>query len=129
MFRALSSDRADLRASSIELVESLVSARNREPILGLVDADSGSDTSPAARLRRAGPYTPDAPDDYDALLRELLDSESDSVRGLAVYHVGELGLSALRPRIEALDPPKASTLATMIEQTLDMLGPEPEVAQ
>ncbi|HWM84838.1 MAG TPA: hypothetical protein VNO33_03345, partial [Kofleriaceae bacterium] len=40
--------------------------------------------------------------DYEALLEQMLHSESESVRLLTVFHIGELELGRFRPHIEQL---------------------------
>ena len=65
---------------------------------------------------------------YVTLLRELLDTESDSLRSLAVYHIGELGLSELKTNVEALEPEPNSLLANAVQNAVALLTLDPEPA-
>ena len=61
------------------------------------------DDSPGANpLAGAGPYYAPRSLGYEELLGLLLDSSGETVRCLAAYHVGELGLANLGQRLEAL---------------------------
>jgi hypothetical protein len=52
----------------------------------------------------------------------MLDEGGESLRCIAAYHVGELGLVALRPRLERLREQGASFfLARVVERTLAAL--------
>ena len=97
IYRGLQSGRADVRASSRELVEHLLEPPLRGAVLGLID--DGSDSE---RLAAGGPFHQRARPTYEDVLAELLDVTSESLRSIAVYHVGELGLTSLRPRLVAL---------------------------
>ncbi len=120
LYRGLKSERADVGASVLELLESFVAPRVRRAVLGLVD-----DLPDQERLRLS-----DAPAKlgYVDVLRVLLDAESDSLRSLAVYHVGELGLVDLKQTLEALKPEPNTSLATVIQQTIALLTMDPEPA-
>jgi len=119
IFRGLHSPQADVRASSRELLESFVSPSLRDPVLALVD-----ELPDEARLRAgASVYSPESLD-YVQLLRTLIDTASDSLRSLAVYHVGELGLSELRDQVEALEPTPDSALAVVVRQARLAFGSE-----
>ena len=121
--RGLRSRRAALRASSLELLESFVAPAYRAAVVGLV-----SDVSDEERLSAAGPYHQSKEQGYTELLRELLDSDSDSLRSLAVYHIGELGISELRTEIEAITPEEDGPLSAMVRQTVERLALKREVA-
>ncbi|RLB49460.1 MAG: hypothetical protein DRJ42_20935, partial [Deltaproteobacteria bacterium] len=123
IFRGLGSSRADVSASSQELLESFVAPNLREAVSGLID-----DIPDAQRLRSAGAlHTPTNPS-YVDLLRELLGADSDSLRSLAVYHIAELRLSELKPTVEALEPKPDSLLATVVRNAVSLLAAEPEAA-
>ncbi len=120
LYRGLKSERADVGASVLELLESFVAPRVRRAVLGLVD-----DLPDQERLRLS-----DAPAklSYNDVLRALLDADSDPLRSLAVYHVGELGLVDLKPTLEALKPEPNTSLASVIQQTIALLAMDPEPA-
>jgi hypothetical protein len=86
-----------VRAGSRELLENLVAAPLRGALLALVDEAPDPD-----RLARAAPYYTPRPLDYQALIALILEQPGESLRCIAVYHVGELGLGALRGRVETL---------------------------
>jgi HEAT repeat protein len=112
----LSSNRRETRSSSRELLEGLLSRSIREPMMGLVD-----DASDQERLARAGALYPARKDSYEDVLRRLLDHDSDSIRSLVVYHVGELGLHDLQRQIETLDVAETSALSEVVERALTRL--------
>ena len=86
-----------MRDSGVELTEAVLRPPLRGAVLGLID-----DSPDEARLLAAGPYRDPMPDDYEALLERMLKSESESLRLLTIYHIGELELRRFRPHIEAL---------------------------
>jgi hypothetical protein len=75
------------RATSLELLESILREPVRSAVLGLVD-DGADDL----RLTRAGRYHRVRPLGYSALLSQLAESDSDGLRQVARYHALELGL-------------------------------------
>ena len=62
----------------------------------------GRRARPRPACARAAAFYRAAPLGYDDLLARLIEEPGETVRCLAAYHVGELGLSALRPRLEAV---------------------------
>jgi len=97
IYRGFRNASAKVRAGSRELLENLLQAPLRAPILALVD-----DVPDPQRLARATGVFREEPLAYDDLLARLIEEPGETVRCLAVYHVGELGLSALGPRLEAV---------------------------
>lgn len=75
------------RATSVELLENILSEPVRSAVLGLVD-----DCADDLRLTRAGRYHRSRALDYSELLVQLADGESAAVRELVRYHAAELGL-------------------------------------
>jgi hypothetical protein len=97
IYRGLHSSDPRTRASSRELLENVLEAALRGPVLAVVD-DGGDE----ARLARAGEvYAPGALG-YEDVLSLMLERGGESLRCVAAHHVGELGLVALRPRLEEL---------------------------
>jgi len=86
------------RATSVELLENILSEPVRSAVLGLVD-----DCADELRLTRAGRYHRTRPLGYSALLAQLAEGESAAIRELARYHADELGL-----RLEAKQPGRAA---------------------
>jgi len=119
IFRGLESAQADVRASSRELLESFVDPSLRDPLLALVD-----DLPDEDRLRAGASVYAPRELDYVSLLRTLIDTASDSLRSLAVYHVGELGLSELSAQVDALEPSPDSALEVVVRQARAALGLE-----
>jgi hypothetical protein len=60
-------------------------------------------------------------------LATLLEQPGETLRCLAAFHVGELGLAALRGRIETLRAQETGLfVGRILERTLRMLLPAPE---
>lgn len=118
IYRGLRNPSARVKASSRELLENLVPPPLRGPLLALVD-----DAPDAERLLRAGPYYQPRPLGYQELLGMILEQPGESLRCIAAYHVGELGLMELRPRLETFRPADTGFfLARVIERTLSLLA-------
>lgn len=111
IYRGLTSASIKVRAGSRELLEHLVEPPLREALLALVD-----DAPEAQRLFHAGPLLEPAPAGYEELLAALLAESSETVRCLAAYHVGELGLGGLRPRLEEV---RAEGRSFFLERVVD----------
>jgi hypothetical protein len=88
IYRSLSRGK-EQRATSVELIESILREPVRSSVLGLVD-----DCADELRLVRAGQYHRPKAQAYDALLEQLQKSESDAVREVAEFHAVELRLAA-----------------------------------
>lgn len=119
LYRGLGNRSPKVRASSRELLENTLRPPLREAVLALVD-----DASPDERLAAAGTFIGFLPSGYEQLLATLLDQADETVRSLAAYHVGELGLAGLRGRLEAFRGHETSPLAArVLERALAMLVP------
>ena len=119
IFWGLRNQAAKVRASSRELLQNVVEPPLRDPLLAFVD-----DLPDREKLLAAAPlYTPQ-PVDYETLLGRLLEQPGESVRCIAAYHVGELGLLSLRPRLLALQRPGAADffLSRIVERALLLLA-------
>jgi AAA family ATP:ADP antiporter len=77
------------RANAFELLEHVVDADVREPLLALV-----SDAPLDVRLAAGGPLLGAVPEGYEALLASLAAGSSATLAALAAYHRRELGLAA-----------------------------------
>jgi hypothetical protein len=74
-------------------------------------------------LAQAAPYYLPSPLTYTELLVRLLDEPGETLRCLAAYHVGELGLVELRPRLESFLRADAGLFVTrVIERALRLLN-------
>ncbi len=109
-----------VRSSSRELLQNVVEPPLRDPLLAFVD-----DLPDREKLRAAAPLYLPEPVDYETLLGRLLEQPGESVRCIAAYHVGELGLRSLRPRLLALQTPGAADffLSRIVERALALLTP------
>jgi HEAT repeat protein len=118
IYRGLRNASAKARAGSRELLENLIRPPLREAVLAVVD-----DVPDQERLRRAGALYEARPLSYEALLALLIEEPHETVRCLAIYHVGELGLSALGPRLEAVRAERRAGLFLLrvVERALGLL--------
>jgi HEAT repeat protein len=124
VYRGLDSSDPRNRASSRELLEDLLAPPLRGAVLALVD-----DGPEEAALAQAGPYYEPAALTYTGLLARLLDEPGETLRCLAAYHVGELGLVELRPRLESFLQQDAGLFVTrVIERALRLLSEAGTVA-
>jgi hypothetical protein len=96
--RGLNSDKKDERATSVELVENILREPLRRAVLGLID-----DIPDADRLASAGQYHTLLGLGYAELLGHFLESTSESVQDLTVFHIGELRLVSFKERLTAMD--------------------------
>ena len=118
IYRGLRSPDRRVRASSRELLENLLRPPLKAPVLALVDGDTG----PVGRAAMEEFYRPEALD-YETLLTRLVEQAGETLRSLAVFHVGELGLGRMRPRIEELRSQETSLfVGQMFDRTLAVLG-------
>ncbi len=118
IYRGLRSPNRRVQASSRELLENVLRPPLKGPVLWVVDDDpvlaGGGGLAPF--------YVPE-PLDYESLVTKLVEQPGETLRSLAVFHVGELGLRALRPRIEELRSQETSLfVGQMFERTLGVLG-------
>jgi AAA family ATP:ADP antiporter len=87
IYRGLAASK-ELRATSLELIDSIISEPLRTSVLALVD-----DGDDELRLARAGRYHQPLRLEYDVLVARLTRSNSEAVREVARFHVRELGLN------------------------------------
>ncbi|MFT6398719.1 MAG: AAA family ATP:ADP antiporter [Bradymonadia bacterium] len=124
IFRGLNMRDGDVRASSRELLDSFVRPKFRAPVLGIVD-----EVPDGQRLELAGAHYRPSGLAYEPLLRRMLAGGSESIRSLAVYHVGELGISEFAQAVEAIEAGEDTALGTLVRQSLEWLNVQnPEVA-
>lgn len=98
IYRGVIGDQRDSRAGSIELLEHLLSEPLRHAVVGLID-----DLPDEERLRAGPPFHVPQKDDYEGALGQLLESQSEALVDVAVFHIGELGLLTFRERLRRLD--------------------------
>lgn len=115
----LDSGNVEARASSIELIENIIAPPLRGAIVGLID-----DVDDSERLTHSRPYhSAKFQLDYEELLRQIVNDNSDiAIRAIAVYHIGELGVAALRPELERIIDSQEDRSAT------EIIGPDVALA-
>ncbi len=119
LYRGLKANNPKVRASSRELLENLLRAPLRDAVLALID-----DAPAEKRLAAAGDFVGFLPTTYENLLGRLLDEGDETVRSLATYHAGELGLAHLRGRLEAFrEAGPSATFVGVLERALARLPP------
>jgi AAA family ATP:ADP antiporter len=127
IYRGIVSGRRDAREGAMELVANVLREPLRSAVIGLVE-----DVSLEERLDAGGPYRSRVAARYEDLLDELLESTSESVRSVAVFHVGELRLTRFAHHIEAMLRDGASNGAdgaSDAARTLERLSGPPEEAR
>jgi HEAT repeat protein len=116
--RGLRNSNPKVRSGSRELIENLLRPPLREAILALVD-----DAPAGVRLAQAAHYYQAPALDYEAVLVTLLEGASETVQSLAAYHVGELGLTTLRGRLEGIDRRRSGFFVSrVVERALRQLA-------
>ncbi len=115
ILRSIEASDRHARAGAIELMENILPAPLRLAVGGLVD-----DVDDEARQASGSAFHEPLEADYESLLEQLLDSSSEVVRDLAAYHVAELRLEALRPKLTELSAAgKATPDVTRALEVLD----------
>jgi AAA family ATP:ADP antiporter len=117
IYRGLHNSNPRVRASSRELLENLLEPPLRDAVLALVDEEAPV----RERLAAGAPYHSPAPIAYEALLTALLEQRGESLRCIAAYHVGELGLQSFRGQLERIRPQATFFVARAIERALGLL--------
>jgi HEAT repeat protein len=122
--RGVLSPDARLRASSRELLEGVLRPPLREAVLSVVDAAPWPE-----RAAVAGAHYQPLASSYEDLLSRLLSSPSETVRSLAAHHVAELGLTRLRPALEARRSQETALfVGRVLEKALRLLDRPPQGA-
>ena len=118
LYRGLQHSNPKVRASSREILEHTLRAPLRNAVMTLVD-----DAPDAVRLVGASAFYAATPLGYQELLVTLLEQNGETLRCLAAYHVGELGLDSLRGRLEAFRSQETGFFVTrVIERALGLLA-------
>jgi ATP:ADP antiporter, AAA family len=114
--RGISNERARVRASSRELLESLLPSASRAMILGLLEEIPDAEKLQAVRssYQREGLG-------YNELLVELMSRGGQSVRALAVAQIGELELRGYREKVEETQATATGFLDEIVARTLTLL--------
>lgn len=96
IYRGVRSGREGARADGVELLHNVLLPPLRGAVVGLVD-----DAPDAQRLEAGATFHAPLGLSYEGLLGHLLESPSRSLQDLALYHVGELGLTRFREPLRA----------------------------
>ena len=106
--------------SSLELLENLLQSPVREMVLGLVRPASDHDDR-RERMTHAPPDVAFTVEAYNDLLMVILTSSSESLRAVAAYHVGELGLREFRGALLELSFGDSSSSREVVKHALEKL--------
>jgi HEAT repeat protein len=117
--RGLANANPKVRAGSRELLENLLEPPLRESVLGLVDDVADERRLAALRLDLAR-----ASIEYDALLTLLGNGRRRTLRSLAEYHAGELGLT-MQVRPEVLELKETGVFAARVLEAARALEVRP----
>ena len=118
IYRGLRSSKPKIRAGSRELLENLTRPPARGALVALVDDAPGANP-----LDAAGSYYEPRPLRYEELLVLLLEAPGQTLSSVAAYHVGELRLTHLGARLEALKARKAGFFVErVVERALKLLS-------
>jgi AAA family ATP:ADP antiporter len=117
--RGLANANPKVRAGSRELLENLLAPPLRESVLGLVD-----DVADERRLAGLRPDLARASIAYEALLNLLGDGRRRTLRSLAGYHAGELGLT-MPVRREDLESNETGVFALRVLEAARALEARP----
>jgi HEAT repeat protein len=117
IYRGLRNQDRRVRASSRELLENILQPPLKAPVLAILDGVSG----PALQELTAPFYQP-TEIDYESLLTTFIEQPGETLRSLAVFHVGELRLRGLQDRIAELRSQETSLfVGQMFDRTLRLL--------
>jgi hypothetical protein len=118
IYRGLRSPDRRLRASSYELLENVLRPPLKAVVLALVDGASTTIDHEAT----ASFYEPPSLE-YEDVVTRLVEQPSETLRSLAVFHVGELGLRHLSDRIAELRSQETSLyVRQMFDRSLRSLA-------
>lgn len=106
-----------VRSSSRELVDNVLLPPLRAVVSALVDSAPADE-----RLAAAAPFYSAKARSYEQVLVEIIDSGSRTLSALAIFHVGELGMTALRPRLVELRALGSGLLPEVIDRALELLS-------
>ncbi|MCG8416430.1 MAG: MFS transporter [Proteobacteria bacterium] len=119
IYRGLSGDSSERkRASSLELIENILRPPLRGAVVGLIDRiDEGE------RLAAGAAYHQPLRLSYQQVLATMLDSQSEIVKSVTVFHIGEIGLFELRDRVAELG--RNDALSSDVDRALRLLDARP----
>jgi len=81
------------------------------------------DAPDESRLKQAENYYHPSAHSYEGLLAGLLEEPGETLRCLAAYHVGELGITSFRGRLEAIREQETGLFVSrVLERALQLLA-------
>jgi hypothetical protein len=117
IYRGLRNPDRRVRASSRELLENVLRPPLKAPVLAIVDDVSGPALQEVTAL-----FYQSADIDYESLITTFIEQPGETLRSLAVFHVGELRLWGLTGRIAELQSQETSLfVGQMFDRTLRLL--------
>jgi hypothetical protein len=120
VYRGLHSLDPEVRSSSQELLENLLSPSYRRTVMGLIEP-----TNDEQRLLAGKHILSRRSNNYTEAVRPLLTTDSQDLRALAIFHVVELNLVGLEDSAAILDLPPNGHLAWLREHVLEMFAAKP----
>jgi ATP:ADP antiporter, AAA family len=125
IYRGIQSGNKTMVANGREVLEEFLPAALKRAVLALTDDDAGDDE----RLSGAGEYYQRSRFTYEQVLRELLHSRGEFVRGLSVYQIEKLQLSDLAADVARMSAPPDSFLEQVIQRSSVSLPPQAGVTK
>ncbi len=123
IYRGVLSSTPRLRASSRELLEAVLKPPLRQALLAVVDGVPWPESVAAAE-----PFYRPETTGYEELLAALVNSPSETLRCLAAHQIAELGLTRLRPSIEARRSEETALfVGRVLEKALRLLERPPRL--
>ena len=122
IWRGLGSEDRKIQSASRELLDGALAGNLREAVLAMVDDDSIEN-----RIQRASRVLkqPSEPATYESALVSMLDDSSEAVRGIAAYHIAELGIDDLAPELERARESNQGPVRDAIDRALRKLSARP----
>ncbi len=117
IYRGICSPQKKVRASSMELLHSLLKPPLRDTVLALVD-----DIPIVQKLSHASRYHQRVEVSYESVLKQLLDRPGIGIRCLVAAHIGELRLHSLTGTLESLPSDLGGLVSRAVDRTLALLS-------
>jgi AAA family ATP:ADP antiporter len=93
VWRGVTSDNAGLQAAGREVLEATLPGSFREAVLAVID--NGESPARRARIAAAALGATVKPLSHEEAVREMMQDQSEVIRGIAAHHTAELGLGTM----------------------------------
>ncbi|NOQ83215.1 MAG: hypothetical protein GQ551_04345 [Myxococcales bacterium] len=93
VWRGVTSDNAGLQAAGREVLEATLPGSFREAVLAIID--NGESPARRARIAAAALGATVKPLSHEEAVREMMQDQSEVIRGIAAHHTAELGLGTM----------------------------------